>query len=65
MANTKKATHVVTHPRLYLAVNGKLQHVEQGHEVTLSAAQAKSLGSKVEAIKERKRLDLTAGDSKE
>lgn len=30
------ATHRVIHPSLYLRVNGQLQQVEIGHELTLS-----------------------------
>ena len=34
-----KATHVVTHPSLYLSVKGKLQQIDIGTHITLSKAQ--------------------------
>ena len=41
-----KATHTVSHRKQYLVVGGKLQHVKAGTEITLTAAQAKSLEAK-------------------
>lgn len=60
MAAPKKATHVVNHRRLYLAVGGQLQHVPAGTEVAMSNEQAKRLGGKVAKIGEQKAVDLTA-----
>lgn len=44
MATSKRT---VAHKNLYLAVGGKLQHVEAGTEVSLSDEQAKRLGNKL------------------
>ena len=50
MAAPKKSTHVVEHAKMYMAVNGKLQHVVKGTQLALSADQAKRLGAKVSPI---------------
>ncbi|MBV1929892.1 MAG: hypothetical protein KUG81_10335 [Gammaproteobacteria bacterium] len=50
MAAPKRATHAVSHPRLYLAVEGKLTHFEKGKQLTLNGKQAKKLGSRVTPI---------------
>lgn len=55
-----KAT--VTHPKLYMAVNGKLQHVEKGTELVLSEEQAKRLSSKVQVVKQAKKVDARKKD---
>lgn len=62
MANTKKPTHVVTHGRLYMMQNGKLEHVEKGTELTLTANQAESLVAqgKVEKFSKKKSIDMTS-----
>ena len=58
-------THLVKHKRLYLAVGGKLKHVEKGSTLTLSSKQAKGLGQRVEEISSGKNLDLkTAAEEK-
>lgn len=61
MAAPKKATHVIIHPRLYLSVGGKLQHVAKGTEVALSVDQGKSMvkRGRVLVIGEQKAVDLT------
>ena len=38
-----KKTFVVTHPKLYMKVKGKLSHVEIGTEVSMEEKHAKSL----------------------
>lgn len=38
-----KKTFVVTHPKLYMKVKGKLAHVEKGTEVSMEETDAKSL----------------------
>ena len=43
----ENATHTVAHPKLFLSVGGKLQHVPKGSSVSLSDAVAKGLGGKV------------------
>ena len=43
-------THKVVHPKLYLAVKGKMQKIEVGTPLSLTDAQAKAFGSKVEKI---------------
>lgn len=55
MAN---ATHVVVHPKLNLAVNGKLQRLEVGTELTLDAKTAERLGKKVKPIGSAKSVDV-------
>ena len=50
MAAPKKPTHVVEHGKLYMAVNGKLQHVAKGTQLVLSADQANGLGARVALI---------------
>lgn len=57
MANVKR---IVAHPKLYLRVEGKLQHIPKGTELTLTKEQAESLGAKVLDPKEAKKLDATA-----
>lgn len=52
----EKMTHEVLHPKLYLRVEGKLQHVEAGTELNLTKDQAKALGSKVRSLTEKKQL---------
>ena len=62
MAAQKKATHIVVHKKLYLAVEGKLQHVKAGSELTLDAKTAKQLGDKIKKLGEEKAIDLTKDD---
>jgi len=50
---------IVSHPRLFLSVKGKLQHVEKGTELTLTAEQAKKLGSKVQDPAQIKKLNAS------
>lgn len=38
-----KKTFVVTHPKLYMSVDGKLKHVTKGTEVSIDEKQASSL----------------------
>ena len=61
MAAPKRATHIVVHPKLFMAVGGKLQHVPKGTEIALAADHAKRLIAKgrVLAIGEQKAVDLT------
>lgn len=61
MAAPKKATHVVTHRKQYMAVGGKLQHVPKGTEVALSVEHGKSMVKRGRAlvIGEQKAVDLT------
>ena len=56
-----KSTHVVVHPKQYLAVGGKLQHVPKGSEVALSSKQGERLvkRGRVLAIGQKKVIDLT------
>lgn len=62
MANVKKPTHVVTHPRLYINTSHGLEHVEMGTELTLTQAQADNLieQGKVQKIAKKKAFDLTS-----
>lgn len=60
MAAPKKPTHEVVHPKLRMAVGGKLQRVPKGTQLALSEIQAKSLlkQGKIVCLKEKKTLDL-------
>ena len=60
MAAPKRPTHVVEHGRLYIAVDGKIQHVEKGTQLTLNEKQAKGLGPRVRSLKDVGSLDLEA-----
>ncbi len=62
MAAAKKATHVVTHKRLYLAVKGKLQHIKPGSNLTLSAKQAEKMGGRVQSLSDAATTDLTKAE---
>jgi len=55
-----EATHTVKHPKLYLAVKGKLQHVPAGTNLVLSEKVAKGLGKKVESLTEKQAVKLEA-----
>ena len=61
MAAPKKATHVITHRKQYMAVGGKLQHVPEGTEVALSVEQGNRMvkRGRVLAIGQKKSVDLT------
>lgn len=67
MAAPKRETHVVTHPSLYLRVNGKLQEMEVGSKLTLSDKQAEGMVKKkfIKSLKEAKsvEVDLPSEDS--
>lgn len=56
-----KSTHVVVHPKQYLSVGGKLQHMPKGSEVALSAKQGERLvkRGRVLAIGQKDVIDLT------
>jgi len=60
MAAPKRPTHVVEHKRLYLAVKGKLSHIEKGTQLTLTEKQAAGLGRRVRSLKDDPMLDLEA-----
>ena len=49
-----KPTHEVVHPKLYMAVNGNLQHCAPGTQLNLGAKQADSLGKKVISLADKK-----------
>lgn len=53
---TKTVKRVVVHPKLYMAVEGKLQLVPVGTELTLTTEQAERLGKKVVDPAEQKKL---------
>ena len=63
MAAPKRPTHVVTHPSLYLRVNGKLQEMDVGAQLTLDDKQAAGMVEKnfIKSLKEAKQVDLDAG----
>lgn len=62
MAAPKKATHVIVHPKQYMAVGGKLQHVPKGTEVAIEAKQGERMvkRGRVMVIGVQKAVDLTA-----
>ena len=64
MANTKKATHVVTHPKLQLMHEGKLQHMPVGTPLVLSKKVGDLLEAKNQVAKygATKTIDKTADD---
>ena len=57
------STYIVKHPRLMLAVEGKLQHMKPGTPVSLTAKSAKKLGNKVTAAPTAEPIDLAGGDT--
>lgn len=57
-----KVTHEVVHPKLFLAVGGKLQLVPAGTQLLLTDAMAKSLGSKVKSLAAKKTVKLKTDD---
>ena len=59
MAAPKRPTHVVAHKRLYLAVEGKLEHFPEGRQLTLTDKQAKKMGKRVASLKSEGTTDLT------
>ena len=59
MAAPKRPTHVVAHKRLYLAVEGKLQHFPEGRQLTLTVKQAQKMGKRVNSLKSEGTTDLT------
>ena len=60
MAKEKTVKRIVAHPKLYMRVDGKLQHIPKGTELTLTEGKAKDMGAKVLDPKEAKKLDATA-----
>lgn len=60
----KTVKRVVTHPKLFMKVEGKLQHVPQGTELTLTDSQADALADKTADPAELKKLDSTSGEGR-
>lgn len=60
MAAPKRPTHIVTNPSCYLRVNGKLQELEVGTQLTLDAKVGKRLVEKgfAEDLKEAKKTTV-------
>ena len=60
MAAPKRPTHVVSHPSLYLRVNGRLQEMAVGAQLTLSDGQAEGMVKKkfIKSLKEAKSVDV-------
>ena len=54
----EKVTHEVVHPKLYLSVGGKLQHVPAGTQVALTGQIAEGLGAKVLKLGSKKTVEL-------
>ena len=64
----KKMKRIVAHPKLYMSVDGKLEHIPKGTEVTVTKAQCGSLGKKLMDPEEAKKLKdgkLTKGTETE
>jgi len=61
MPAPKKATHVVLHPKQYLAVAGKLQHIPVGTELTMDEKAASGLVTRgrLGKLGGKKTVDLT------
>lgn len=59
-----KKTFIVTHPKLYMKVKGKLAHVETGTEVSLDEKYAESLlkQKKVLVKGQGKKVDVGANE---
>lgn len=47
MAKEERFKRIVAHPRLFMAVKGKLEHIPKGSEVHLTQAQCDKFGAKV------------------
>ena len=47
----------VIHPKLYMVIGGKLQHVKPGTQLSLTDKQIKSLSKKVEIIDDAEIVD--------
>lgn len=54
-----KATHVVTHKKMYIMVKGKMSHVPMGTEIACEGKQAKGYGKKVMKLGKAEALDVT------
>lgn len=54
-----KKKYQVVHPRTYLAVDGKLQHVPKGTELELNKKQADGLGARVAPVGQAEAIDLS------
>jgi hypothetical protein len=60
----KKMKRIVAHPKLYLRVDGKLQLLPKGTEITVTKEQCEALGKKLMDPAEQKKLDATTKGSK-
>lgn len=60
MAEKEKVLkRVVVHPKLYMRVDGHVQHVPRGTELTVTKAQCVALGGKLMDPSQVKKLDVT------
>lgn len=59
----EKMKRIVAHPKLYMRVEGKLQHIPKGTEVTVTKMQCEALGKKLMDPAEQKKLDATTKGS--
>lgn len=60
MATVKR---IVTHPRFYMKMGGKLQHVPKGTELTLSEEQAARMRTKLADPTTLSKLDVKTGET--
>jgi len=58
-----KKTFVVTHPKLYMKVKGRLAHVEKGTEVSLDEKHAESLLKQGKVLVQGKNKTVDVGGS--
>jgi hypothetical protein len=58
----KKVTRVVAHPKVYMHVGGKMQHVVKGTEVVVVATEEAGKGAKLVDPAKIKRVDTTTKD---
>ena len=64
MAAPKRPTHSVIHSSLYFRVNGKLQELAVGTQLTLDDKQAARMVAKgfIKSLKDAKQIDLNPAD---
>ena len=63
MSNQDEVKAIVVHPRLYMRVNGKMEHVEPGTEIAMKLSDAIAKGKKLKIATAAK--TVTVGKSAE
>ena len=59
----KKVKREVAHPKLYLRVGGKLQHVKKGTQLTVTEGQAARLGAKLVDPAVKAEVDVSTAEA--